>query len=111
MPSLSRRESGRFRYGFVGLSDRRMVPLLRPGSTVVIDTACRNIEDEDWSNESDRPRFPGIADRLTLSNFASLCSSFSMRSRKRGITHGCRRFYRLFVKKMPSTFSSWADPV
>jgi transcriptional regulator with XRE-family HTH domain len=57
MPSLSRGESVRFRYGFVGLSDRRMVPLLRPGSTVAIDTACRNMEDEDWSNEYNRPMY------------------------------------------------------
>ena len=47
--------NGRYRYGFVGLSDRRMVPLLRPGSTVLIDTSLRRIEDDEWSNEYDRP--------------------------------------------------------
>lgn len=49
--------SGRFRYGYIGLSDRRMVPLLRPGSTVLIDTCLRRIEDADWSNEYDRPMY------------------------------------------------------
>jgi len=56
-PSVNRLEIGRYRYGYVGLSDRRMVPLLRPGSTVVIDTGCRNVEDEEWSNEYDRPMY------------------------------------------------------
>ena len=55
MLSANRFENGRYRYGYVGLSDRRMVPLPRPGSTVVIDTACRNNEDEEWSNEYARP--------------------------------------------------------
>ena len=45
------------RYGFVGLSDRRMMPLLRPGSTVLIDTTLRRIDDADWSNEYDRPMY------------------------------------------------------
>jgi transcriptional regulator with XRE-family HTH domain len=49
--------NGRFRYGYVGLSDRRMVPLLRPGSTVLIDTTLRQIDDTDWSNEYDRPMY------------------------------------------------------
>ena len=57
MPSVNRLEPSRYRYGYVGLSDRRMVPLLRPGSTVVIDTARRNIEDEEWTNEYDRPMY------------------------------------------------------
>ena len=57
LPSVNRLQAGRFRYGYVGLSDRRMVPLLRPGSAVVIDTACRNVEDEEWSNEYDRPMY------------------------------------------------------
>ena len=59
IPNLRRAESerGRFRYGYVGLSDRRMVPLLRPGSTVMIDTACTNIDDEEWSSEYDRPMY------------------------------------------------------
>jgi len=49
--------SSRYRYGFVGLSDRRMMPILRPGSTVLIDTNLRRIEDANWSNEYDRPMY------------------------------------------------------
>lgn len=44
-------------YGYVGLSDRRMMPLLRPGSIVLVDTANKEIEDESWSTEHDRPMY------------------------------------------------------
>jgi transcriptional regulator with XRE-family HTH domain len=54
-PGLERFASGRYRYGYIGLSDRRMGPILRPGSIVLVDTARRNIEDSDWQNEYDRP--------------------------------------------------------
>ena len=47
----------RHRYGYIGLSDRRMVPLLRPGSVVLIDVGMRRIEDDDWANEYDRPMY------------------------------------------------------
>jgi hypothetical protein len=57
IPTVERSELGRFLYGRVGLLDRRMVPLLRPGSTVLIDTTLRRIEDTDWSNEYDRPMY------------------------------------------------------
>jgi len=49
--------NGRYRYGYVGLLDRRMVPILRPGSTVLMDTTLRQIEDAEWSNEYDRPMY------------------------------------------------------
>ena len=49
--------SGHHRYGYIGLSDRRMVPLLRPGSIVMVDVSVRHIEDDDWSNEYDRPMY------------------------------------------------------
>jgi transcriptional regulator with XRE-family HTH domain len=55
LPSIEDTGNGRYRYGFVGLSDRRMVPLLRPGSTVLIDTTLRRVEDAEWSSEYDRP--------------------------------------------------------
>lgn len=55
LPIKDESGNGRYRYGYVGLLDRRMVPLLRPGSSVLIDTAMRRIEDEEWSNEYDRP--------------------------------------------------------
>jgi hypothetical protein len=49
--------NGRHRYGFIGLSDRRMVPLLRPGSIVLVDVSVRQIEDQEWSTEHDRPMY------------------------------------------------------
>jgi len=50
--------NGRYRYGYIGLSDRRMVPLLRPGSIVLLDISARQIDDqEDWSTEHDRPMY------------------------------------------------------
>jgi hypothetical protein len=57
MPHNENSASGKHRYGYIGLSDRRMVPLLRPGSTVLINTALRTIEDAEWSNEYDRPMY------------------------------------------------------
>src|SRR5258708_36897007 len=47
----------RYRYGYIGLSDRRMAPILRPGSMVVVDTAIRSIAGEEWSTEYDRPLY------------------------------------------------------
>jgi len=44
-------------YGFVGLEDRRMVPLLRPGSVVLVDTGVRQMEDDCWTSEHDRPMY------------------------------------------------------
>jgi transcriptional regulator with XRE-family HTH domain len=57
MPHPEGQTSTRHRYGYVGLSDRRMMPLLRPGSTVLIDTKLRCIEDAEWSSEYDRPMY------------------------------------------------------
>jgi hypothetical protein len=57
MPEAETARNGKHRYGSIGLSDRRMMPLLRPGSTVVIDTTLRRIEDTEWSNEYDRPMY------------------------------------------------------
>ncbi len=51
------RNDERHCYGFVGLRDRRMVPLLRPGSVVLVDSAERHIEDDDWTTEYDRPMY------------------------------------------------------
>ena len=47
----------RYRHGYIGLSDRRMAPILRPGSMVLVDTAMRSVEDADWSSEYDRPLY------------------------------------------------------
>ena len=49
--------STRHRYAYVGLTDKRMMPLLRPGSLVLIDTELRQIEDNGWSSEYDRPMY------------------------------------------------------
>jgi len=48
---------GPYRYGYIGLSDRRMAPILRPGSLVLVDTSVRKIEVNDWSSEYDRPLY------------------------------------------------------
>ncbi len=47
--------NGRHCYGFIGLSDHRMEPLLRPGSIVLVDTTVRRIEETAWTSEFDRP--------------------------------------------------------
>jgi transcriptional regulator with XRE-family HTH domain len=56
-PRIQDLPGGRFKYGYIGLSDRRMVPLLRPGSVVLIDTNLRRLEDAEWSSEYDRPMY------------------------------------------------------
>jgi transcriptional regulator with XRE-family HTH domain len=43
------------RYGFIGLEDSSMYPILRPGSLVLIDESRRRIATEGWTNEGDRP--------------------------------------------------------
>lgn len=45
----------KYRYGFVGLEDRMMVPLLRPGSIVQIDESRRRVANQGWLSEFDRP--------------------------------------------------------
>ena len=42
-------------YGYVGLTDRTMFPLLRPGSLVMIDPERRRVVHDGWKNEFDRP--------------------------------------------------------
>jgi transcriptional regulator with XRE-family HTH domain len=43
------------RYGFIGLEDWSMYPVLRPGSLLLIDESKRRIATEGWTNEVDRP--------------------------------------------------------
>jgi transcriptional regulator with XRE-family HTH domain len=43
------------RYGFIGLEDWSMYPVLRPGSLVLIDEGRRRIAADGWTNEMDRP--------------------------------------------------------
>src|SRR6266436_1137005 len=44
-------------YGYIGTSDRRMMPLLPPGSIVLVDGSVRKIDDGDWITEHDRPMY------------------------------------------------------
>jgi transcriptional regulator with XRE-family HTH domain len=45
----------RHTYGYLGLTDKTMFPLLRPGSLVMIDPERRRISADGWRNEFDRP--------------------------------------------------------
>lgn len=45
----------RQRYGFIGLDDWSMYPVLHPGSLVLIDQTRRRIATSGWNNELDRP--------------------------------------------------------
>ena len=56
-PGLRDTAPERYRYGYIGLNDRRMAPILRPGSMVLVDTVLRTVEDANWSNEYDRPLY------------------------------------------------------
>jgi transcriptional regulator with XRE-family HTH domain len=47
----------RHTYGYVGLTDRTMFPLLRPGSLVMIDPERRRIAQDGWRNEFERPLY------------------------------------------------------
>jgi transcriptional regulator with XRE-family HTH domain len=42
-------------YGFVGMSDRTMYPIIRPGSIVQIDQNQRKVVQTPWEDEHDRP--------------------------------------------------------
>jgi len=52
---LSGLDLRRYRYGFIGLSDWSMYPVLQPGSLVMIDESKRRIVNDGWTNEFDRP--------------------------------------------------------
>jgi len=45
----------RHMYGYVGLADKMMFPLLRPGALVMIDPRRRHVARDGWKNEYDRP--------------------------------------------------------
>lgn len=47
----------RFRYGYIGQEDRRMWPILRPGSLVLVDPALRQVKHSGWNNEYERPLY------------------------------------------------------
>lgn len=52
---LSKLDLKKYQYGYVGLEDRMMFPLLRPGSIVQIDPAQRRVVHPGWMTESERP--------------------------------------------------------
>ncbi len=52
---LERLNPRRRLYAYVGLSDRRMSPLIRPGSFVVIDDQQIEVLQTGWAHEFDRP--------------------------------------------------------
>lgn len=43
------------RYGYIGLEDRMMAPLIRPGSIVQIDDSRRRVVNHGWTTEAERP--------------------------------------------------------
>jgi len=43
------------RYGFIGLEDWSMHPILHPGSLILIDTNRRKVDSAGWTSELDRP--------------------------------------------------------
>ena len=45
----------RYQYGYVGLEDHMMEPLLRPGSLILIDPSRTQVLHDGWQNEFDRP--------------------------------------------------------
>jgi transcriptional regulator with XRE-family HTH domain len=45
----------RHTYGYVGLTDRTMFPLLRPGALVMVDPQRRSVQRSGWKSEYDRP--------------------------------------------------------
>jgi transcriptional regulator with XRE-family HTH domain len=49
--------SSRHLYGYVGLDDRRMEPLLRPGSLVLVDPQQQEVRNSGWNNEYERPLY------------------------------------------------------
>ena len=52
---LTRLDLKKYRYGFIGLEDRMMVPLLRPGTIVQVDDTRRRVVNSGWLTEYDRP--------------------------------------------------------
>jgi transcriptional regulator with XRE-family HTH domain len=48
-------QPSRYLYGYVGLNDRRMHPLLRPGSLVLVDPRLQQVQNSGWTNEYERP--------------------------------------------------------
>ena len=52
---LQHLDLGKSVYGYIGLEDYTLYPLIRPGSLVQIDSNQRKISAENWATEFDRP--------------------------------------------------------
>ncbi len=50
-------QPARYLYGYVGVDDLRMHPLLRPGSLVLVDPKLRQVQNSGWTNEYERPLY------------------------------------------------------
>lgn len=48
---------GRYFYGYIGMEDRMMDPLLKPGSLVLVDPGLRQVRDSGWNNEYECPLY------------------------------------------------------
>ena len=55
-PVLASREQ-KYWVGYIGLEDRTMDPLIRPGSLVLVDPARQEVRNSSWNNEFERPIF------------------------------------------------------
>lgn len=55
--NLEREDKRNIRYGYVGLADYTMYPLIRPGAVVEIDVSQNKLHITSWSNEFGRPIF------------------------------------------------------
>ncbi len=48
-------QPSKYLYGYVGLDDQRMQPLLRPGTLVLVDPTLQQVQNTGWTNEYERP--------------------------------------------------------
>ena len=55
LPLLQQKDWQNSLYGYIGMEDYRLYPLIRPGSFVQIDSRQRRIKTGDWQSEFDRP--------------------------------------------------------
>lgn len=52
---LRQLETHTYRYGYLGLDDWMMYPLIMPGSLIQIDPGRRKVESQGWKNDFERP--------------------------------------------------------
>lgn len=53
--AASFRNGSSYRYGYVGLADHWMEPLLRPGALVLVDPQRQRVDAGNWRSEAERP--------------------------------------------------------